>query len=233
MRFFLLLCYCLLSIFSLAASWPVSEERRLKGLYNRLDPTSVTQHLAFYRLYGDSPFGVRALHDAIELLAPGEEVEGFEADLGQVVDVESIVALVNPAPDVEAPLLNERQIACVERLARRLPHNKLKGHSVTSEAQALQLEPDEVDLSRALFVALMGSEPAAMQKIKSYEARLDLMALQILARTSLTASPQEKIRAINTFVFEEVGFKFPPHSLHAEACRQGYRARRGGSIAAP
>ena len=60
----------------------------------------------------------------------------------------------------------------------------------------------------------MGKE--SKQKIMSYEASLDLMALQILARLDPEAKPLEKIRAINDYVFSEMRFRFPPHSLLAK-----------------
>jgi hypothetical protein len=42
------------------------------------------------------------------------------------------------------------------------------------------------------------------------------MALQILTRVNLNDTPQAKIRAINRFVFHEMGFRFPPHSTYAK-----------------
>ena len=43
------------------------------------------------------------------------------------------------------------------------------------------------------------------------------MALQILSYLSPRAAPAEKIKTINAFIFEEMGFRFPPHSLYAKA----------------
>ncbi len=42
------------------------------------------------------------------------------------------------------------------------------------------------------------------------------MALQILARIPQSATPYDKIREINRFIFEEMHFRFPPHSLYAK-----------------
>src|SRR6202044_1243325 len=33
---------------------------------------------------------------------------------------------------------------------------------------------------------------------------------------TLNATPQQKIDAINSFIFEEMGFRFPPHSRYAK-----------------
>src|SRR5665647_1570782 len=42
------------------------------------------------------------------------------------------------------------------------------------------------------------------------------MALQILARLPPKASPQQKILKINELIFDEMRFRFPPHSLYAK-----------------
>ena len=44
---------------------------------------------------------------------------------------------------------------------------------------------------------------------------IDLMALQIRSTLSPNSKPEEKIDAINRFIFEELGFRFPPHSCYA------------------
>ena len=45
---------------------------------------------------------------------------------------------------------------------------------------------------------------------------IDLMSLQILSKLPENATEKQKIQAINTFIFEEMGFRFPPHSLYSE-----------------
>lgn len=67
--------------------------------------------------------------------------------------------------------------------------------------------------SRSFFKSQFGPDRV---RIQSYEALIDLMALQILARLPKQASAEEKIIAINTFIFDEMGFRFPPHSLYAK-----------------
>ena len=52
--------------------------------------------------------------------------------------------------------------------------------------------------------------------MRQYEASLDLIALQILAHLPKEATPEEKIHAINTFIFHEKRYRFPPHSLWAK-----------------
>jgi tetratricopeptide (TPR) repeat protein len=45
---------------------------------------------------------------------------------------------------------------------------------------------------------------------------LDLMALQILARLPIDATPLQKIQETNRFIFDEMHFRFPPQSVYAE-----------------
>src|SRR4029079_11872384 len=53
---------------------------------------------------------------------------------------------------------------------------------------------------------------------KAYEAAVDLMSLQILALLQEKAKDhKELIRGINEFIFEEMRFRFPPHSLYSQS----------------
>ena len=67
-----------------------------------------------------------------------------------------------------------------------------------------------------------GPEPVINQfnerqeEIRQYEASLDLMALQVLARLPENPTPEDKIAEINRFIFQEMQFRFPPHSLYAK-----------------
>ena len=70
--------------------------------------------------------------------------------------------------------------------------------------------------------------PAARQKVESYEANIDLMALQILARLPDHPAPAQIIRAINDYIFEEMRFRFPaPFAL-----RQRHRRLHSSSLGA-
>jgi hypothetical protein len=54
------------------------------------------------------------------------------------------------------------------------------------------------------------------EEIAHYEALIDIMALQIAARLPFDPTEEGKISAINDFIFYEMGFRFPPHSLYAK-----------------
>jgi tetratricopeptide (TPR) repeat protein len=110
--------------------------------------------------------------------------------------------------------LQEEQLQVIEKLGQLLPNRKLKGYGIWTQEELYALEPKEVDLARGLLVAEM--DVGETLKIRSYEASLDLMALQILARLKPDATGLEKVRTINDYIFSELKFRFPPHSLYAK-----------------
>jgi tetratricopeptide (TPR) repeat protein len=187
----------------------------LSALYSTLDPTSVSQHFAFYELYPKSPEGRQALKHAWELLSGGQTNWDPELILPSL-DPQPLINFVNRTSLESAPLLEEEQLAVIEKLARHLANRSLQGFGLWDEAAILQLPDDQIDLARGLLVAEMGNGPEARQKVRSYEAHVDLMALQIFARLHDTATPLEKIRAVNDYIFSEMRFRFPPLSLHAK-----------------
>ncbi len=184
----------------------------LSSLYSTLDPTSVSQHFAFYELYPKSPEGRQALKHAWDLLS-GTNTEEDPEMLLPTLDPKPLIAFVNRSNQDAAPLLEEEQLEVIEKLSHHLANRQLKGFQVWDLDEFLQLKTDEVDLARGLLLAEMGSD---RQKIRSYEASIDLMALQIAARLHPEATPAEKIRTINDYIFSEMRFRFPPHSLYAK-----------------
>ena len=182
----------------------------LTSLYSTLDPSSIAQHFAFYELYPDTDEGRSSLKHAWELLAGG--CADCEPHMSfPTLDARPIIALVNRSST--APKLEESQLALIEKLAKHLPNRKLKGHNVWTWDELIALEPQEVDLGHALLVAENNLD---RQTMRSYEATLDLMALQILARLKADATPLEKVRVMNDYIFSELRFRFPPHSLHVK-----------------
>lgn len=190
-------------------------DTKIRALYNSLDPTSIAQHLAFYELYPQRPWGQQALKDAWQLLAGSPLTQQLHSNeipfSGKVIY--ALVALVNKPIDQEFSLSDPDAIDALIKLSSRLHHSSLKGHTIWSEKEMLELPLDEIDLARGLFLSQFGPDK---QRIQSYEALIDLMALQILARLPKNASPEEKVTAINAFIFDEMGFRFPPHSLYAK-----------------
>lgn len=121
-------------------------------------------------------------------------------------------------PTPKTPLfLQEDQLKTIENLGQHLKNRSLKGYGIWDRKLLESLSAGEIDLARALFLSEMEQDtPEARLKVRSYEAHVDLMALQILARLSDNSTPKEKIRAINDYIFGEMRFRFPPHSLYAK-----------------
>lgn len=191
---------------------------RVRTLYNSLDPSSLSQQLAFYDLYHSTDEGQQALRNAYFLLNKEIPVTAGELDRipTTLYAIDAIIALVNKAPDVTSPTLSEGELRVLNTLAGFLPNRNLKGHFAKSEEDVLALPKEEVDLARGLLLSELGNGPEAMQQIYTYEAALDLMALQILCQVKLDSTPQAKIRAINRFIFGDMGFRFPAHSTYAK-----------------
>lgn len=189
--------------------------KKVHTLYTSLDMKSVAQHLAFYHLYPHTEEGQQALSHAFALMGGRGVESGNITPLSPAV-VDAVVALVNKQPEECCVVLGDTELAVVERLGSSLGNRRLKGRSLETEEEVLALAPEEIDIARGLFISQLGNSVDAIQKIRSYEAMIDLMALQILARIPANASDETKIEAINTFIFHELGFRFPPHSLYAK-----------------
>lgn len=202
----------------LSANLNGAHPEKIKNLYNSLNTRSVSQHLAFYQLYPNSPYGAKALKDAWELLSPARQKPGRADRAIPAIPAatQAIISLVNKLPDEETILLSDQELAVIEELAAHLPNRRLAGFRATSEEEVIALPSEEIDVARGLFLSELGNDPEAMRKLRSYEAMIDLMALQILTRAPLTASPETKIQETNNFIFREMGFRFPPHSLFAK-----------------
>ncbi len=185
-------------------------------LYHTLDPTSIVQQMAFYQLYPHTSEGKKALRRAWELLGNEELSPLAEGLLLPSLDVQTIVSLITRQPADPPALLGESELAILERCAKRLAHQELAGHQVWTEEEVIRLEPEQVDLARALLIYQFGQKEESKLAIRRYEASLDLMALQVLARLKAGASHLEKVHAINQLIFHELAFRFPPHSVYAD-----------------
>jgi regulator of sirC expression with transglutaminase-like and TPR domain len=188
---------------------------KVSVLYRSLDPQSIAQHLAFYHLFPKSPEGKCALNDAWQLLNLGAQETAPLSNIPES-SIHALIALMTQGEGKETPVLNPGELATIARIAQHLPNRRLKGYHAESETELLSLPAEEIDLAHALFCAQSADDPSMFDKMQSYEALLDLMALQILTQVKLTDPPELKIRALNRFIFEEMGFRFPPHSVYVK-----------------
>jgi len=164
------------------------------ALYNSLEPTSVTEHLAFYELHKNTQLGVAALEEAAILLDTTPE------DLTPVSA--AFLELTHPTKkEIPEPILEK-----IKTLGRELNNRSLKGHSISTLEELMKLPPEEIDVARALLL-IEG------EKSKTYEAMLDVLALQIKAKLSPNPSKEQLIEAMNQLIFFELGIRFPPHSI--------------------
>jgi regulator of sirC expression with transglutaminase-like and TPR domain len=131
-------------------------------------------------------------------------------------DLQSIVSLITRQHFEPKTQLLPDQIALVNKIAERLSNRSLTGHSAWTKEEVLALSIEETDLSRGLLVFQFDGTPDAKREIEHYEALLDVMALQIAARLPPQPNDEDKIQAINQFIFHEMRFRFPPHSLYAK-----------------
>jgi regulator of sirC expression with transglutaminase-like and TPR domain len=194
-------------------SAPINSHQ-ISSLYQSLDPLSITQNLAFYELYPTSKEGKLSLQNAWRLLC-GEGIISSSPLTLPKVDMQAIISLITKQPSDLPVFLSEEQLGIMQRIGSSLCNRKLQGFLLWKEEEILKLPSEEIDLARALLVSQFGEEKDHKKEILQYEASLDLMALQIKARLPLNASSEEKIHKINHFIFQEMGFRFPPHSLYA------------------
>lgn len=208
-QYLILILLCSLSF--CRASEP--SEQKMKMLYSSLAPQSISQHLAFFELYPNHPLGQKALKEAWLLISPSTPQHFGPIETRNVSTslANSLVSLINRSPDHALPELSPQTLIALEGLSRQLSHYPLKGHSIWSEQEMLNIPIDQFDVGRGVLLTIYGDDK---KKIITYEALLDLMALQISARLPSGASPEMKIRTINNFVFDELEFRFPPHSMY-------------------
>ncbi len=192
-----------------------SAQMSLKALYNSLDPLSISQHLAFYELYAETKEGKEALHRAWKLLSKETEPGVEMATKLPQLDINAIISLVTRQSFDSPVKLSEDQLELISKISGKLCNRKLKGFAATSKEEVLKLPPEEIDLSRGLLLFQFDESANPMEEIKQYEASIDLMALQIAARLAQDSTNEDKIREINRFIFQEMQFRFPPHSLYA------------------
>lgn len=188
----------------------------LKSLYSSLDPYSLTQQMAFYELYPDSPEGKKAIERAWKLLRVGSKSTVLPSLLLPKFDIQPIVSLVTRTASDAPVKLSEEQLDAIESLGSQFANRKKKGRFVWTKEEVLALPSEEIDLCRGLLIEQFQGSSNFREDIRQYEASLDLMALQILARLPNSPSHFDIIKEINRYIFQEMQFRFPPHSLYAK-----------------
>jgi len=184
---------------------------QLQSLYHSLQQGSLAEQAAFAELYPDTAEGAQASQTVWQLLTGTQNRE--PPPQWPVGIVQKVVnRFVNPSadsPEIPTELLNDLLI----QHARELPHRKLRGHQIWSEAELIALPSEEIDLARGLLI----SQRLTESQILSYESCLDLMALQVLASVPVEHNALDLVRALSNFIFVKQRFRFPPkHRMNVE-----------------
>lgn len=169
-------------------------------LYRRLDPSSLSSLIAFYELYPETEEGFLALKKARQLFAKSDNFP-----------VEKLFNRINRFGETGVPDFSDEELTLIETLSARMPNRKLKGFYATTEEELIALPDEEIDVGKALLI----TEGKEGRELRRYAAFLDLMALSINAKLPMgSATNEEKINAINDFLFSDKRYRFPPHSIY-------------------
>ena len=190
-----------------------AKNSEIETIYSRLDPKCLSKLFAFYHLHSETEQGKKALNDAFALINKHRtsSIELSAIPLFKRIDLDSFLSILTKQPEEKLPKLLSEEIAFVDKISSHLKHLKLFGHNAVNTEQVLSLPSEEIDIARAVFLAQFG--PDKLDVIKSYEATLDLFALSILARLDEKPTDRDIIEKISYFIFYEMLFRFPPHSL--------------------
>jgi len=203
-----LLCALLFSPF--AFSTPLSiEEKNREAQFSKIPSNHFRKLIMFAALYPNTKQADEALQQAWSLLST-EKSSALHAIPPHFEEIAlSCIHLVEPqAICPPSPELSQATTEYINAIGADLPNRKLRGYRAKSLDEVASLEPKEVDLARALLL-VEGKESGTLSSI---EAALDLLALEIIARIGPNASHQMKISALNTLLFHEMTFRYPPLS---------------------
>jgi len=185
----------------------------VEALYSLQDPKCLTKLLAFYHLHKENQYGKKALEKAFSLINVHREkpIELNAIPLFHRIDLDTFLSSLTKQPEEKLKPMSKEQLRFISKISDHLKHRKLEGHKATSTEEVLKLPINQVDLARSIFLSQYGKDQ--MDMILSYEATLDLFALSILARLDKDPTPRQIIEKISYFIFYEMLFRFPPHSL--------------------
>lgn len=186
----------------------IQEERQV--LFARIKPTSLRELLLFASLYPETPEGTLALRQAWSLLTSTTTAPVTTLPADFATHIPAFVALIEPHAlgTPHPPSLSPELLKVVDDISTELPHKKLKGHGARTIDEIETLDPSEVDIARALL--LLQKQP--LDEIRTVEATLDLLALELRGQLGVESSNETKISLLNKLLFHELNLRFPPES---------------------
>lgn len=191
------------------------EPEQIKTLYFSLNQKSIRENLAFYSLFPEDPYGKRALENALGLInchryekLPESMIKNWPQ-----INIGNIVQLIGKKMNAQTTPLSREESTFIKTISSHLKNRELKGHQLTKFEDSIQLNDNEIDLARALFLYQFQND---LDQVEAYEATLDLMALEILAGLPKERTVTQILHAMHELIFFEMNFRFPPHSLWAK-----------------
>jgi regulator of sirC expression with transglutaminase-like and TPR domain len=205
--------YFLFIIFPLFSE--VSQEEKIRTLYHGLKQDSIKEMLAFYSLFQDHPYGKKALEHGLLLINQhrNDPLPFDQMTKWPKISLSNLVLSIGNKMQAKFDQLNQEEIQFITHLSSHLKHHQLKGHQIQNYLDSLSLEDREVDVARTLFLYQFDNN---LEKVLAYEASLDLMTLEILAKLPKNRTIKQTLEAMHQLIYFEMGFRFPPHSLWAK-----------------
>lgn len=185
---------------------------KMQTLYGACHPKDIARHVALHYLYPETQEGKRALMDLIAQLEELGITRSTCLELFSRNVMETFLSFSTPHSPRQAPELSQEDCERIRLAAAHLPHRMKKGMKVKTREQLCLLSDDEISLARGVLLSAEEPSPQLLDRIMRYEAQLDLMALYVLAQLPKEATSREKLRALQSFVFETMRVTFPPHS---------------------
>lgn len=161
--------------------------------FHRLQPNSLVQSSAYYSLYPETLEGDLAK-------------QRFKRLVEKIGDV-------NRDFEFEDAVFSKKNCKAIIQLCDGFSNRKLQGYHASSIQQIQALESDQVDLSKALILHEFDQDS---EEVLAYLAKIDLYTLNILASLPENPTIDEKIAAINKWIFDDLHIRFPPKSIFSK-----------------
>ena len=124
----------LLLLLTLSAALTAYDENQLSSLYSGLDPNSITQHIALYKLYPDQAIGKKALQHAQLLLRKSQGEDDTLIHLPLIdQSIDGFVSFML-GKSIKEEFLDEKYLGAIETLSANLGNRSLKGYKAQTEA---------------------------------------------------------------------------------------------------
>ena len=182
-----------------------SSNGKIKMLYSSIEKESLAKQFAFLSLFPNSEEAGKIKEHLNELIKM--QLPNFLFDPTIAFQFST---LFNANVEADSSFIDSVVVEKLKVLTDQFPNKQLKGNTVYSFEALKGLAVSEVDLSRGLLL-IDSSQPQS-----TYETLIDLMTLQIQAYLPKNPTPMDKIKAINQFLFYDLGIRFPPESLFAK-----------------